>query len=271
MENRYTNIKVGIIAVLGFIITVVLFTWKSGVFNYEGYELIGSFNNVGGLLEAADVRYRGFNVGKVTAIDPGTNDIKVYVKIKKNIEIPKDSRFRIAFDGLIGQKYVNVMPGDSTEMCKPKDIIPGLSSAGIVDFIDEGAKSLVEIQKTIRYINNMLDEGQLQASILRSAKNIELASKEISYFGPKLNETAIHLNKIILSIQKAINTESNTNNIQIIIDSLKVTSEKLESIISDIEKITQNKENAKNLEESLKNIKEITENLNKKGVKLSVF
>lgn len=271
MENRYTNIKVGIIAVLGFIITIVLFTWKSGVLNFEGYELIGSFNNVGGLLEAADVRYRGFTVGKVTAINPGIHDIKVYVKIRRTIEIPSDSRLRIAFDGLIGQKFVNVMPGDSTIMCKSGDEIPGISSAGIVDFIDEGAKSLTEIQKTIRYINDFLEQGQLQKSIVISAKNVELASQEITKITPQLNQTVGHLNKIILSIEKAIIADDKTNNAQAIVDSLKNTSARLENVVAEIEAFTKNKENKQNLEETLKNLKEITEDLNKKGVKLSVF
>lgn len=271
MENRYTNIKVGIIAVLGFVITIVLFTWKSGVFNFEGYELIGSFNNVGGLLEAADVRYRGFNVGKVTAINPGKQDIKVYLKIKNSIEIPKHSKLRIAFDGLIGQKFVNVMPGNSIEMCQPGAEIPGISSAGIVDFIDEGAKSLIEIQKTISYINDFLEQGNLQNSIVKSAQNVEVASLEIAKITPKLNQTVEHLNKIIVSIEKAVGSDNKTNNVQAILESLKNTSAKLENIATDIETFTKNKDNQKNLEETLKNLKEITAELNKKGVKLSVF
>ena len=111
--------KIGIISLAALLILGGMIVWKGDIFlRSSGYELIGSFSNAGGLMPGAEVRYRGFKVGKVTRIEPNPQDVKVYLIVQSNIKVPEGSTLRVAFDGLIGQKFVEIIPGMSGVMLR---------------------------------------------------------------------------------------------------------------------------------------------------------
>lgn len=262
MEYKHTNAKVGFITVLGFIVLIVLFTWKSGsLVKFSGYEIVGDFQNVSGLLETADVRYRGYNVGKVMRIIPGPGSIKVYVKIRSTIQIPEDSKFRIAFDGLIGQKFLEVVPGTSKTYVQTAGVIDGITAAGIVDFIDEGARSMQEVQKVLIMMRQFLETQEVQKHLVNSARNIDEATVELKDFGPKMNKVLNDLSSLVANLNLLVD-EQNQNNVRETVANVKLSTEKLHAILSEVAKLTENPENIQNIEMTIRNIREITEQLN---------
>ena len=73
MQDR-TALKVGIATFLMTIAIAALLVWKSSIhLKATGYQLVGKFQYVSGLLNGAEVRYRGVNVGKVFSIKPKSN------------------------------------------------------------------------------------------------------------------------------------------------------------------------------------------------------
>jgi phospholipid/cholesterol/gamma-HCH transport system substrate-binding protein len=263
METRYTNVKVGIITTIGFIVLVVLFTWKSGsIIRFNGYEVVGEFSNVGGLLETADVRYRGYNVGKVMQIVPGPRSIKVYIKIRRSIQVPKDSQFQIAFDGLIGQKFLNIKPGISTQMIAPGEVLSGEASAGIVDFIDEGAKSMQEVQRVLISIRKMLETNKLQNSIINTAANLEMLTDQLKIVGPKVNKVVSEMDILIANLNLIVANPQNQQNIQQTITNLKASTDRLNSVMSSVDDIAGNSETKQNIQQIIRNLRDITNDLN---------
>lgn len=270
MENKFTYVKIGLMAIIGFFLMVVLFTWKSGAASrYDSYQVVGEFSNVGGLLETGEVRYRGYKVGEVTAIDPRADKIKVYAKIKSGVGIPVGSRFRISFDGLVGQKYINVVPGNSLDVLQNGDVVEGISVAGIVDFIDEGARSMEEVQLMIRNINDLLGSSELKDKVARSADNIEKVTAELAQSAPYISATLKKLDKITTELE--VLTVSDDSDVKTIVRNLKDSSQKLEVILKEINTFTEKPENKENIEKTLKNLKEITDTLNEKGIKVKLF
>ena len=68
--------KVGLTTVIALVVLAMIISWKSEIFLIRtGYELIGSFKSIEGLTIGSEVRYRGFNIGKVMSIDPTPKDI----------------------------------------------------------------------------------------------------------------------------------------------------------------------------------------------------
>ena len=89
MDHKKT-VKVGIISFLLFLAIGILILWKSDIKSRtSGYMIVGSFDNIGGLLKNADVRYRGYRVGRVGEIIPEPKEILVHFWINKDIKIPK--------------------------------------------------------------------------------------------------------------------------------------------------------------------------------------
>ena len=149
-----TTAKVGIITLIGLVLIGRVIVWKTDILLVgRGYELIASFDNVEGLTIGSEVRFRGLKVGKVTKIDPGPYDIKIDSVIDPNIKIPDDSTLRVAYDGIVGLKFLEIRPGTSETMYKAPEELKGVRTAAIVDFVDIGCKNLEETKA-------ILDGGQ---------------------------------------------------------------------------------------------------------------
>lgn len=265
METKQTNAKVGFITVVGFVVLIFLFTWKSGsLIKFSGYKVVGEFQNVSGLLETADVRYRGYNVGKVMQITPGPESIKVYIKVRNSVQIPVDSKFRIAFDGLIGQKFLEVVPGSSKSMVADGGSINGITAAGIVDFIDEGAKSMQEVQKVLIMVRQFLDTQELQQHLANSAKNIDEATAELKGFGPKMNKVLNDLSSLVANLNSLVDEENQTN-VKSTVANLKDSTARLDGIMTELSKLTETPETRENIEKIIRNVREITDQLNGTG------
>ena len=161
-----TAAKVGIITIVGLLLISAVIIWKSEVFLLQrGYELIASFENVEGLTIGSEVRFRGMKVGKVLKIDPGPYDIKIYAVIDPRLKIPSDSTLRVAYDGIVGIKFLEIRPGTSEVMYHPGEILPGTRTAAIVDFVDIGSKNLVETKAILETFRKFVEDPRLQKAV----------------------------------------------------------------------------------------------------------
>lgn len=82
-----------------------------------GYEVKATFLKVGGLERGSDVRISGIDVGTVTSqtLNPETFQAQVTMSIKPDVVLPTDTEATIVGDGLLGGKYVNLVPGRAKE------------------------------------------------------------------------------------------------------------------------------------------------------------
>lgn len=78
-----------------------------------GYEVKATFLKVGGLERGSDVRISGIDVGTVTGqtLNPETFQAQVTMSIEPKVVLPVDTQATIVSDGLLGGKYVNLVPG----------------------------------------------------------------------------------------------------------------------------------------------------------------
>jgi phospholipid/cholesterol/gamma-HCH transport system substrate-binding protein len=89
----------------------------------SGYELVARFDRVDGLQPGSDVRISGIKVGTVTgqSLDPATYRAEVRFTMRDDVELPADSSAAVVSDGLLGGKYLSVVPGGDIEMLEPGD------------------------------------------------------------------------------------------------------------------------------------------------------
>ena len=80
------------------------------------------FDRIGSLTTGSDVRVSGIKVGTVTglALDPKTFLANVRMSIDPSVQLPDDTVAEIVSAGLLGDKYLSLVPGGSE-----KDIPPG--------------------------------------------------------------------------------------------------------------------------------------------------
>ncbi|MCU0666853.1 MAG: MlaD family protein [Candidatus Omnitrophica bacterium] len=117
------ELKVGIFVFIGFVILATFIlsiggfkTWSSG------YKINCIFNFVNGVKLGAPVRVAGVDVGVVKKIDfmschEGRQKIKITCWLRKDVFIPVDSQVWVNTLGLLGEKYIEIMPGKNYASC----------------------------------------------------------------------------------------------------------------------------------------------------------
>src|SRR5689334_8275217 len=88
------------------------------------YTLTASFDDVTGLLLNDNVKNAGVKVGKVTKITTEGGQAVVTLEIESSHDaIPNDSYDAIRWRNLIGQRYIYLYPGTSSQAFQDDDVI----------------------------------------------------------------------------------------------------------------------------------------------------
>ena len=113
--------RVGIFVLLGLIV-LTFFTFKVskwGLIAEKGYRLTVVFDTASGLEPKSDVKMAGVPIGKVEEIRLVGNRARLVLRIRQGIRIPIDSTGSIQTQGLLGEKYVEILPGKDTQRNLP--------------------------------------------------------------------------------------------------------------------------------------------------------
>jgi phospholipid/cholesterol/gamma-HCH transport system substrate-binding protein len=96
-----------------------------------GYELIARFDKVDGLESGSDVRISGIKVGSVLdqSLDPETYRAEVRFSLREDVRLPADTSAAVVSNGLLGGKYLALVPGGDVEMLQPGDEVTLTQSA----------------------------------------------------------------------------------------------------------------------------------------------
>jgi len=139
MNKRVVEIGVGIFVATGLAALLILALQVSNLTllgNGPSYQVTARFENSSGLKVRAPVSIAGVRVGEVIDIrfDPETYEAVVTLTIsKKYDQLPIDSQAGIQTAGLLGEKYVSLIPGSgfafgdggSEEESEPQVLVNG--------------------------------------------------------------------------------------------------------------------------------------------------
>ena len=139
MRERGLEFKVGLLIIAAAVI-LVGFVFVLGNFSLRpGFSVFVDYDFTGNLQEGAPVKIAGIKVGKVASIqflggqiDPKTNRrvqvrIKVWIENRAREAIRRDSELFINTAGVLGEQYLEIVPGDDWENppVSPGDILRG--------------------------------------------------------------------------------------------------------------------------------------------------
>ncbi len=133
MKKSSLELTVGLFVIIG-LACVGYLTVKLGKMELLGdhyYTLNAKFTSATGLKPGSNVEIAGVRIGQVEAIslEPVMNIAVVTMKIEKGIELQDDSIASVKTAGLIGDKFVNIIPGGSLDPLSPGGTITETESA----------------------------------------------------------------------------------------------------------------------------------------------
>ena len=87
----------------------------------EGYQISAQFDRVDGVHDGGDVRIAGVKIGTITAqtLDPKTFLAIVDMTIDPAYKLPEDTVAEISSSGLLGDKFLELVPGGSDKTIPP--------------------------------------------------------------------------------------------------------------------------------------------------------
>ncbi|MGE0253805.1 MAG: MlaD family protein [Alphaproteobacteria bacterium] len=109
-----------VLAVAAVFLVVALNTAEVGS-ERGGYPVTARFLSIGGLEVGSDVRISGVKVGAVVdrRLDLKAYEAVVTLSLAPGVELPADTVAIITSDGLIGGKYLRLVPGSAAERIPP--------------------------------------------------------------------------------------------------------------------------------------------------------
>lgn len=174
------ELKVGFFVFLGLAVLVFFLLSIGGLKTWSsGYYIDINFNFVNGVKVGAPVRFCGVDVGEVKKIklsfvpDENRSNICLVVWVRDVIKIPVDSSVWVNTLGLLGEKYVEIIPGkDYANAVKNKESMVGMDPLPIHEIFNRAESIMRNLDEGIAQIRNK--EGSLGKLIYSDAIYNEL-------------------------------------------------------------------------------------------------
>ena len=203
------------------ILMVMLLAWgNSSTFLTKHYWLVVIMNNVGGLREGAPVKIGGFQIGKVSSItlQPGNTELELALSIQDAFLLPEGSSAKISTAGLVGDAFLEIIPGTSNTNIKQATTIAeaarihSAATPDLSELFTQVASLGEKLNTLVVFVNDILGDDQFRKNIKTIASNLE----DVSY---EANRVIQRSHRVVDNIERA------TQNVVGLSDTLKVNVE----------------------------------------------
>lgn len=214
MANERTNIfKLGAFVLLGatlLILGLYLLGAKRDLFS-RTLDVSAEFREVNGLRAGSNVRYAGIDVGtvvEITIVSDTVVRVDMMVRRKDAAHIRADAVVEIASDGLMGNKLVNILPGDAHGAALADGAVlrssPGLDTDAMLRTLGTSNENLVAITGNLRDLTQRLNSEDGLLSLLTDTVIVrEVHDMITDVRGAAANARAItqHADEIVRDLQ----------------------------------------------------------------------
>ena len=243
--------------------------------------------DVAGLDDKSAVRIAGVRVGKVSGVklQPDGTAV-VHLILDQDVELHEGAVGHIRSLGLLGDKYVELTPGNLQAPQLPDGArLEGSSAAGFED-LQKIANDIANDLKTVsaalaaslggpqgtQKIDKIVDNiGELSAALRQlveaNRQNIDLTVLNLREFSAAIRETVARVDRILdenrPGIRKTVgNVDDITDKLKTTADNLNAITEKINGTKGTIGKLINDDETHRNLNEALQSVKSGVDSLN---------
>ena len=189
------EIKIGIFLTIALCI-IAAFIFVVGdlgtIFDKPGYEVFIYFDSATGLEKRTGVRLAGVKVGYIKDIRLKDNQAEVILRINQEVEFRTDSQATLAALGLLGEKYIEIIPGTSGPICLPGGSIEVIPPVGLEQLGAELASMSGEIRETGRVLRELLGSADSRSNLTLILENMAAFANDLKEFSqhnsPAINQ-----------------------------------------------------------------------------------
>lgn len=185
MERRGigVEVKVGIFVFIGLIVLgyMTLRVNKDKFKKAEGYNLTVLFDSVSGLVKNSPIQIAGIEVGRVKNIELKGGRAQVTMTIGNGIPIYTDAQAIIKSQGVLGDKFIEIMPGRvSAQRLKEGGIVSASrSTVELDDILAKAAPAMENITKIANNLGEILGTEEGKNNLRETFLNIKKTTEDI--------------------------------------------------------------------------------------------
>ena len=283
-----SEVKVGAFALGGAIALAGIITFM-GAFSFgkKGYELRIDYPQVSGLMPGHVVRYAGVQVGTVKKLNVSPDKVEVITEIDDNIKIPQGAVFTIAADGIMGEKYVHIVPPNKPGQgfIAEGSTIKGTPGGGMDEFFANSGDLVTRMEHIAMAFENVFGDKEVQESMKNGFKNMQGITENMNTFTKVMADVAVanqqditqmvhQMNELtqrmngtasyIEIIMKGVDNNGETGrNMAAIVKHMADTTKRMENIVQMLESVAKDPVTKESLKETLVNVKETSAKANR--------
>lgn len=257
-----TEAKVGAFTIIGIILFIagILFVGRVDIFGKSQISITGEFTQVNGLKNGNPVRFSGVDIGNVSDIEITPRGVVVKMKIDEKTPVPIDSSFTLSSDGFLGEKFIQISPGQSNIYLQDGDSIRG-DGADAMDKAMQSAQKLMEgTEKMLQSINNIIGDPATQNALKYSLQSTATVADNAVAITQNMANVTAQLNQAA----QQFNPDGNAgNDMRAVLTNLKQTTERIDNMARSMESTVTDSKAQENIKETLHNTAQISARLNK--------
>lgn len=197
MRKIGAEVASGVAIFLAFIILIAGFLFlKNTLFRTGTYTLLIEFNDITGLEPADMVSVSGLRIGKVDDFELRGLKVFVTISISPDVQLPTDSHAQIKSLGMVGEKFIDIRPGTSSNFLKDGDTLQGKSVSDFSDLTGSAEGLMLQAEELLGNIKiafkNIFD-AQGQADLKETLAHLRSLSAT-------LNNNSGHIAKTLMNI-----------------------------------------------------------------------
>jgi phospholipid/cholesterol/gamma-HCH transport system substrate-binding protein len=241
MDNRTIELRVGIVVAIAAIILFLGIIWiKEYRFNVERYKYGVLFPNVGALGVGDPVTVLGVKKGTVESIILSGGDVLVTFNLTTDVKLKKDAKFTVMNIGLMGERFVDVSPGHSSELLDLSKPVEGFYDTGIPEVMGMAGQMLDEIRRLVAHLEGIFGTEWSQESFRETIKDLRKLSGDLVTLldrnKDKLEKTATDLS--YTSSELKVLVERNKEKLQSSVDNFTSSSARLDTITTTLSSLS---------------------------------
>ena len=257
-----TEAKVGAFTIIGIALFIagILFVGRIDIWAKPQMTITGDFAQVNGLKNGNQVKFSGVAIGSVSDIEITPRGVVVKMKLDEKTQIPSDSIFTLGSDGFLGDKFIQISPGQSKVYLQDGDSVKGEGVDAMEKAMQSAQKLMDGTEKMLQSINNIIGDPATQNALKHSLQSTAVMADNAVAITENMANVTAQLNQAA----QQFNADGNAgNDMRAILTNLKQTTDRVDNMARSMESTVTDPKAQANIQETLHNTAQISARINK--------
>ena len=188
MNSLLFKIKSNLLASIVFLVIVVSCGLAAYFFHpaspyFKRYTFVVKYETIGTLSPGNLVRVRGIAKGEIVSVELTDEAVYVRARVLADAKIPVNSEFRLVTAGLMGEREMSIITGNSDRLVAEGDTVRGLydeGTSGISKNLSVIFKDVDDLKQSLSFFTDSLmagEDGKRIDRVVKKAKKIVRITK----------------------------------------------------------------------------------------------